>query len=816
MFVGFISYILGGSLETTGTLLVVLGPIFFGLATLALVLLVKEVTDNLVGGLIAGTLFSLFPGSLLTQTTATSGTRLGFELAMILWFIYALKHFYRVIEENYVVISDLDFETLYRSPESYVLVVTPVIGILGVLTSVFVGLTVLSVLFISLVVLTAVWDDDQEGYSEILLGSVALTTLVVIAVGGLILLGGGLSSIGDYSLLLTLLLFSLVLSVIGLLSNLYGPDRKIAAAEAVVSVAYLGGISVLFFGREIVTGYFTSSLPFISSYLLEFAPLWAQGSPVEDFYVSQLGLVAYLAYFGFGVFLYYWYQKETQWISTEDIIVISTGLVALLFHIGSTDFFPLFAIFGSIFSVYLFTVIADTFDISYSTVSKEDLLSRKVIVVGFILLLVAPTLLVPVTSGETTVVGQSEEIQRLTGTSNDVVEFISQNTSEGDTVLTWRSQSLILGSLTPAETTGNSQVSAQRTANILASSSENATQGNEYIVLSGSQITGTGDYGAIAEFSEPDRQEHIQIVYDQASGQFGFMSHKQPYYDSLTTRMYLYHGQAFSGGTVTQTYMTQNEQYVSRPAEDIAKQDHIINHESQEEFRSYLEEESEPQITKKRGGIGVYPPEQVSALENHRYVYSDTQSVLRNPRFSQHVSQYQDYSDDLETRDFVIDTAETKVFQRVPGTQITVENMPANTTGQVFITLENSQTGTPFRYISTVSSGEDGVGQVTVPYATQNNPEDYSVTPSQHDEYEIIVRTQSLTSDPESGEVTPQLELRHASVPVTNEDVTTGAQKTVTLQDVSQSEYQQILQRQQPEQQSSENDQSDDGSNDDS
>jgi len=799
--VGIISYVLGGSMETTVLLLKLLGPIFFGIAAVGLILLTKEITDNFGVAVFAGLLFSLFPGTILEQTTALSGTRLGFELALIVWFFYSLMKSYTLIEENYIIISDRDIETLRQENSSVYLLLLPLLGVLGSFTSVSVGVTMLTVLFLSILGITLLWEPSREAYEEVVLGSVSVSSLISIAVGLSVVLTGGLSNIGSYSILLLLVLFALVLSVIGLLSNLYGPDRRLAVVEGILGVGYLGGISILFFGQETIIGYFTSSLPFVESYLYQTTPLWSQSTPIEDLYVAEFGLLAYIGYLGFAAFLYMWTTENSKWVSLNKISSISIGLTLLLFHIGSSQFLPFFSVFVSVFTAYMVYIVVSEFNVDTISLTKEDLISSKLLVIMFILLLVAPTLLVPVSDAGGNIVTQSEKTTLSPDSSNSIIQFVSENTEQGETVLTWdQSQAVILESQTQAYTTGNTPESATQTANILTSSTESATQVTEYIVLSGSQVTATGDYGSMAEISSNERQDHFQLVYEQRSGEFGFSTYKQPYYDSLATRLYLYHGQAFPGGNVSQTYSEQGDNYFTRPAEDIAKQNHIQKFENSEELQTYLDEETEGNITKKSGGIGVHPPERVSALENHRYVYSDTSSVLQTPRYSEHISQYQDFSEDLGPRDFVIDPAATKVFQQVPGTEITIENMPPESTAQIFITLENEQTGTPMRYITTAQSNENGVGEVTVPYATQNNPESYSVKPAKHDEYEIIVRTQTLTTSEGSDEVIPETQVRHASIPVTNEDVVTGTQSTVTLEEISQEEYQQIIQRQQPEQ----------------
>lgn len=799
--VGLLSYLGGGSLETTALLLKLVGPVFFGVAVIGLVFVTKQLTKSFTAGLLSGVLFSVFPGTLLQQTTATAGTTLAFELAVIVWFLYFLQQFYTTIEENYILVSELDINLLREEPSSLYLLLLPAVGILGAFTSVSVGIVLLTVLFVTMIGITFFWEREREAYDEVILGTVSVSSVIAVFVGVSILVSGGISAIADYSILLLLVLFALVLSAIGLVSNLYGPDRKLALLEGVIGVGYLVGISVLFFGQGTVFGYFTSTLPYIQSYLLEFDPLWNQSTPLEDIYVSEFGLAVYLGFIGLIAFLYNWYTEDNDWVPTQNIIATGMALTLILFHIGSTEFLPLFAIFVSVFSAYLIYTVGIVFDINTFSISRQDVLSRKVIVVVFIALLLVPSLVVPVTEEGGTIVTESQQTIQLVDDSNEVVRFISENTEEGERVLTWgQSQSIIIESQTGAHTTANTIDSAQQTAEILTSSNEQATQGNEYIVLSGSQVTGTGDYSSMAEVSSNSREDHIQFVFSNGSGQFAFSSHKQPYYNSLATRLYLYHGQAFSGGNVSQTYVERNEDYFTRPPEDIAQQQHIQKFDSQQSLQEYLNEESEADVTKTQGGIGVHPPERVPALSNHRYVYSESSSVLQNPQFSQHIRQYQNFSDSLETRDFILDPANTKVFQQVPGKQLTIENMPPQSTAQVFITLENSQTGTPIRYIATTQSNDQGVGQITVPYATQDNPESYSVRPAEHDEYEIIVRTQTLSTSEGSSQVTPQVEVRHASVPATNEEVTTGTQETVTVEQISQEEYQQVLQRQQPEQ----------------
>jgi oligosaccharyl transferase (archaeosortase A-associated) len=229
---------------------------------------------------------------------------------------------------------------------------------------------------------------------------------------------------------------------------------------------------------------------------------------------------------------------------------------------------------------------------------------------------------------------------------------------------------------------------------------------------------------------------------------------KQPYYDSMVTRLYHYHGSAQDPQPIVVQWTGQEQEfpnaggrtYVEMPPEG---QESVRTFNSTAEARSFVEDNPTAQI----GGLGALPTERVGGLEHFRLVHM-TEKLARpqtveerdqavelgiNQRFLR-VAQQTVWNSGLgeqlagasyrqldpQTRNQVqtraLDLlypnrlAFAKTFERVPGA--TIEGTgPANAALEVSVNLE-PKNGEPFTYRRYVETDENGNFELVVPYST--------------------------------------------------------------------------------------------------
>jgi len=257
--------------------------------------------------------------------------------------------------------------------------------------------------------------------------------------------------------------------------------------------------------------------------------------------------------------------------------------------------------------------------------------------------------------------------------------------------------------------------------------------------------------------------------------------HKQPYYESMVTRLYHFHGsaQGVSNPTlgvpivewdgVEREYRNQPGTFVEFPSNGTA----IRFVDSLAEAREITQDNPSAQI----GGLGAMPTERVPALEHYRLVQmSDVNALGRGEasiraneehnlnffkqRFTrrtifgsglareinrainqdQSITQQQtlqEMQQNPQLQNRILGVGErvlypntpawTKVFERVPGATIEGTNGPPNSVVRLRVTIE-PENGRSFDYRQRVETDEDGTFSTTVPYATEGyenwGPED--------------------------------------------------------------------------------------------
>ncbi|CCQ34818.1 Transmembrane oligosaccharyl transferase protein [Halorhabdus tiamatea SARL4B] len=221
---------------------------------------------------------------------------------------------------------------------------------------------------------------------------------------------------------------------------------------------------------------------------------------------------------------------------------------------------------------------------------------------------------------------------------------------------------------------------------------------------------------------------------------------KQAYYESMSARLYRYHGSAASPenvpGVSTQgripvvdweetpvTLSDGTETTWNVPARNENGSAQALRwFDNRTAAEAYVAEDGTAQI----GGLGKIPAEEVPALEHYRLVHVSNQSqnsfTASQPGllwFAQQNAQNQQvqYQSGVGVRDLLGGTfsepnsAWTKTFERVPGA--TVEGTgPANTNVTASVEMEMPNANGTFTYRQHAQTDADGEFTMTLPYST--------------------------------------------------------------------------------------------------
>jgi len=182
-------------------------------------------------------------------------------------------------------------------------------------------------------------------------------------------------------------------------------------------------------------------------------------------------------------------------------------------------------------------------------------------------------------------------------------------------------------------------------------------------------------------------QSEEEMVTEQDVLQGSIMTQHQPYYDSMMSRLYHYHGSHTEPEPigVDRSPTTDGE----LPIEQF---------ESLEQAQEWVDDGPERTI----GGFGTAPEESVEALEHFRLVHATEDVNEFPPQFS-------------------IASGEpwTKTFERVPGATIQGQQEElANEELIVSLPVE-PENGEEFTYQQRIEADDDGSFSTTVPYATE-------------------------------------------------------------------------------------------------
>lgn len=260
------------------------------------------------------------------------------------------------------------------------------------------------------------------------------------------------------------------------------------------------------------------------------------------------------------------------------------------------------------------------------------------------------------------------------------------------------------------------------------------------------------------EYEQQDFSTQLMNVGEQGQLQPLARIHKQPYYNSMMTRLYHYHGSSQSPEPVVVEWTGQEREfaqegledqtYIEAPAE--TEGGNVEMFDSLTEARDYVDNTTSAQV----GGIGAMPTERVDGLEHFRLVHTSNTSAIPQSEADQQMMNYgvnlamtqvfqqntwntgygqaimegmdgenasqqelqQQASLDALNRMYPTTPSFTKTFERVPGA--TIEGTgPENSSVQVSVELE-PENGQPFTYSRQATTDDDGNFELVVPYAT--------------------------------------------------------------------------------------------------
>jgi dolichyl-diphosphooligosaccharide--protein glycosyltransferase len=261
----------------------------------------------------------------------------------------------------------------------------------------------------------------------------------------------------------------------------------------------------------------------------------------------------------------------------------------------------------------------------------------------------------------------------------------------------------------------------------------------KYVAIDWQMANPLSKHGAIVTFNEEfNRSDMYQPYYNQnAQGQvrLAFYQKQQPFYESMTTRLYYAHGSAMELGTYTANYTTENSQRTG-PLRVLDDNNATDRRDTLSQARNASQS---PEVIS--GGIGYTnpPEERVEALENYRLVTSSSSTyyrtlggrILPGSFGSTPIYEYANVvrSMNNETRQSTRPTdllgqnpSSVKIFERVDGARLqgTAESEAIYT---VQVEMNDPSTNSTFTYKQRVETNSDGDFELTVPYSSSGYSE---------------------------------------------------------------------------------------------
>jgi dolichyl-diphosphooligosaccharide--protein glycosyltransferase len=221
-------------------------------------------------------------------------------------------------------------------------------------------------------------------------------------------------------------------------------------------------------------------------------------------------------------------------------------------------------------------------------------------------------------------------------------------------------------------------------------------------------------------FSQSDFSEPLYVIQDEQVRSTGLQIRSQNYYDSQVAQLYLYHGSAVEPEPVVVDWdtrmlqTTDGDEFEAKIVPSGPNASLVQRFDSMEEARTYVEEDGSSQV----GGLGRFPSERIPALEHYRLVHASEENALNSQRYFTMVQREMSTMPD-EGAAGMLPTSPSwvKLFERVPGA--TVEGTgPANTTVTASVRMQVPTTGETFTYTQRAETDGNGEFTMVLPYST--------------------------------------------------------------------------------------------------
>lgn len=844
--------------------LYLVGPVFAVLAVLLVYKLGEEVFDRTTG-ILAAALLALFPGQSLQSAVAGAGSKLPMYVVLFGALTLSLIYYTRAAQNKVFTLrflkEDLTTWDLFTKSLLSVLVLSLFFllsdPIYVMVYSGFIGL-----IAAQYAILNSYKDDTPESVTSALFLPLVFGTVVV----SLVALLSSSYTVAHVGIIFGVATVVGVLSIMDSISEaLEQPSPQIAIATTILGAVGVGAIGYVYGDPNYIRAVVLPSQS--ASYYQSIDSLISYDIPISI--IRNFGLFGFISVIGYAIYhANSLYNSLIERFELGGVILSTSAIVTAALGVISVDWFAFTAMAVALFGSYFVFFIARKAELFH--LNSVDIRAYHILALITVIALFVPVLLAPV---NTTAVAQaqnqditeaewasaSEQLQEIGDQPVDPYSSPMQQPDSG--VVTWASQgSESIQAIGGYPSTGPERPSPQFSSEyLLAQSESDAFNAEEkynadadYIVLDWRSTNMRSQMGSMVEtHPEFSVRQFYTPVYDAQTRRLAFGINKEPYYNSLATRLYYYHGSSVQPQPVTVTHTTSElggrsvattflpvqmdtqqhiqkfdsmqraQQYVNGelPQEDSSQEsDGPTLQPGQEGTDSSDGESSEDsqsfEGTRQIGGIGTNSPTSVPALRHHRYVASSSQSIIDDRAFNRYAQTTGQYTPELRYSDLIREDGHVKVFQKVEGVKVEGSGGPSENTIQIAIALENEQTGTPVRYIQTVETDENGNFETTLPYASEGVPEDYTVKPTQN--YQMLGQVNEISQ--EDGQLAIRTTYWYSGeVTVSNEQVTGGETIQVQLEEMNSEELTEDIQGDgiiQPRQRGSQS--TDDGSEGDS
>jgi dolichyl-diphosphooligosaccharide--protein glycosyltransferase len=258
---------------------------------------------------------------------------------------------------------------------------------------------------------------------------------------------------------------------------------------------------------------------------------------------------------------------------------------------------------------------------------------------------------------------------------------------------------------------------------VLQGMSEEGDQ-TRYVMVDWQMATPGSKFGAPTVFYNEQNvstSDFYRTVYRfNQQGRFSgsFILKDQRYYESLMTRLYLYHGSARDPSPVVVDWEQQTVQSgngpVTVPTTPQGNVSTVRTFDNMSAARQFVERDGTAQV----GGIGSYPSERVSALQHYRLVKVSNSSATSSNQFLQIAYRDAQTAGINPQVNVPRNPAWVKTFERVPGAKVQGSGAPPNSTVRAQVEMKIPTSNSTFTYVQDAKADENGEFSFTLPYAT--------------------------------------------------------------------------------------------------